>query len=212
MTAIELLSSGSVGIVVGWLAKEVLEFLKTKAAHREELQKRFFDERLAMTLKALKLMKTSATSLRTTYTLVQADVATGGASIDPGMIAETLQSYAEQTKRMGEEASGAYALLRFFHGEKIAQKADAAADETVLPIMRVSSSIFGKLGRINEEVEGLPAEAQAETRRKAILAWTDLQTDAQEALRLAKLADDRVDEIIDELRGVYKSVFGFGYE
>jgi hypothetical protein len=212
MTLWTVLSSGSFGIVVGWLLKEILEFWKSKAAHRSELQKRFFDERLAMTLKAMKLMKMSATSLRTTFTLLHADVASGGTAIDAGMISKTFQSNSDQTARMAEEASGAYALLRFFHGRKIAAKADAAALESILPVMQKSTSVYGKMGRYQEEVQVFPEVQKAAVYSRMLLADTELQSDAKELLRLAMVLDDRADEIIEDLREVYKSVFGFGYD
>lgn len=212
MNVFSVLSSGAIGIVIGWVAKELMEFVKRKEAHRSELQKRFFDERLAMTLKAVQMMKTSSSLLRSMLKLIQADIAAGGNSIDAGIMVNTLQNSEVEIKRVAENAAGAVALLRFFHGDRIATRADDAARGAMVPIVQKITVVFGKMTALRGLVQELPDDQQDAAFSQAVLADAELQATATDALKLAEALDERADEIVRDLREVYKPVFGFGYD
>jgi hypothetical protein len=212
MNIFGVVSSGAIGIVIGWLAREIMDWFKRKEAHRSELQKRFFDERLAMTLKAMQMMKTSSSALRSMLKLIQGDIAAGGNTIDAGIMANTLQNSEAEIKRVAENAAGAVALLRFFHGDRIATRADDAARTAMVPIVQKITVVFSKMTALQASVQELADEEQEPAFARAVLADADLQAGASEALRLAEALDERADEIVRELREVYKPVFGFGYD
>src|SRR3954447_25805158 len=111
-------SSGALGVVIGWVVKEVVDFLKRKESHRAELQKRFFDVQLETTLRAMQMIKTSSSGLRVMLELVRNDIAAGGNSVQPDIMVGTLQNIQEELKRVSENAAGAIALLGFFQGEE----------------------------------------------------------------------------------------------
>ena len=211
MNAWSLLSSGALGIVVGWVAKELMDLVKRKLAHRHDLQRRFFEERLASSLKAMQMMKTSSSSLRGTMRVIERDIASGGTAIDRGIIEDTLKAYQENMRRMTETSLGALALLRFFHGETVAAKSDAAERDIVLPTMEKMSAIFKRMSEINQVVEELPDTQRSAAYARALLNDANLQRHATDALNLATRLDTVADEIINDLRELYKPVFGFGY-
>jgi hypothetical protein len=102
--------------------------------------------------------------------------------------------------------------LRFFHGDRIATKADEAARTAMVPIVQKMTVVFGKMTSIRAGVEHLPDAQQEAAFASAVIADADLQACTKEALGLAEALDDRADEIVRELREVYKPVFGFGYD
>lgn len=212
MNVFSLLSSGAIGVVIGWLVKEVVEFFKLKVAHRSELQKRFFDERLATTLKAMQMIKTSSVALRSTIHVIQSDVAVGGNTIDAGIMVNMLQGSEAEIKRVAETAAGAVAMLRFFHGDTIATRADDAAREAIGPIVQKMTVVFGRMTELRKGIPQLPEGQQEPVFARTVLADTQLQEAAGEALRLAEALDKRADDIVRDLREVYKPVFGFGYD
>jgi len=212
MNIVSVLSSGAIGIVIGWVAKELMEFFKRKEAHRSELRKRFFEERLAMTLKAMQMMKTSSSLLRSMLQLIQSDIAAGGNSIDAGIMVNTLQNSEAEIKRVAENAAGAVALLRFFHGDRIATRADDAARGAMVPIVQKITVVFGRMTMQRALVQHLPENQQDAVFSQEVLADAVLQTTASDALKLAMALDERADDIVRDLREVYKPVFGFGYD
>jgi hypothetical protein len=144
--------------------------------------------------------------------LIQGDIAAGGNTIDAGIMANTLQNSEAEIKRVAENAAGAVALLRFFHGDRIATRADDAARTAMVPIVQKITVVFSKMTALQASVQELADEEQEPAFARAVLADADLQAGASEALRLAEALDERADEIVRELREVYKPVFGFGYD
>jgi hypothetical protein len=206
------LGTGALGAVVGWVAKEVIDFFKAKQAVRHDLQKRFFDVRLEATLKALQKMKTASSALHMTLHILQKDIASGGNSVNPAVMVETLAAYQAEIKAVSDNAAGAVALFRFFQGETIATKAEQAGQTVVMPVLQGMEVMFSTLSAHRKAVESLPANQQEPAFAQAVKADSQLQGDSAKLLALAKALDERVDGLTDELREIYKPVFAYGFE
>jgi hypothetical protein len=211
MAWLTALSSGALGVVIGWVIKEVVDFLKRKEAHRAELQKRFFDVQLETTLRAMQMIKTSSSGLRVMLELVRNDIAAGGNSVQPDIMVGTMQNIQEELKRVAENAAGAIALLGFFQGEELAKNADQTGQAAMVPITQKITSVFGKMAAHRAAVEALPEAQQEPTFAQNVKADEALQQDAEDARKLAVALDAKADELTAELRKRYKGVI-YGFE
>ena len=208
---IQLLSTGSLGVVVGWLVKEGVDFLKRKEAHRADLQKRFFDVQLETTLRAMQMIKTSTSGLRVMLELVRNDIAAGGNSVVPDIMVGTMQNIQDELKRVAENAAGAIALLGFFQGEELAKRVDQTGQTAMVPITQKMTSVFGKMTAHRAAVKGFPEAQQEPTFAQNVKADAALQAEAEEVSKLAVALDAKADELTDELRKRYKGVI-YGFE
>jgi len=211
MAWLTVLSSGALGVVIGWIVKEMIDFWKRKEAHRAELQKRFFDAQLETTLKALQRLKTLSASIRTTTELVAADVAAGGTT-NSEIMAGTFRNADEEIKRVNENALGAIALLGFFYGEAVAGQADEAGRSAMTPIVQNMSIVFENMPNHWSSVSEMPEDQRSAALVTRVKADTVTQAAAAEAVRYAVALDRRVDEITSNLRKKYRSTFTYGFE
>jgi len=211
MAWLTALSSGALGVVIGWVVKEVIEFLKRKESHRADLQKRFFDVQLETTLRAMQMIKTSSSGLRVMLELVRNDIAAGGNLVQPDIMVGTMNNIQDELKRVSENAAGAIALLGFFQGEELAKRTDQTGQAAMVPITQKITSVFGKMTAHRAAVEGLPEAQQELTFAQNVKADAALQQDAEDARKLTVALDAKADELTAELRKRYKGVI-YGFE
>ena len=144
MTMIEFLATAAVGSFLGVLAKELFDLAKVRNSHRLGLRAKYFDEKLAHTLAAVKMLKTVTTLARelghdtnralsridTTSLHAQAEDRGGLTDIANGLVIlssftaateHCSQRFEEVTKQLATVAevdAATRSSLGFFYGER----------------------------------------------------------------------------------------------
>jgi hypothetical protein len=202
MNWLEYLGTAAVGSFIGLIAKELLDLLKARTAHRRELQKRYFDAKLEHTIEALRVLKAASITLRdltkgTRRQLAILRAANGGSK----ELGETLRVIGSQNddalSRLREIIRGeaiVRANLTFFYGERwnlqwanFEKSTDATTDafQAMFVVLHATITDFES---------GLASQGQVAIRINELDAATERVSEA------ARLQDLAMDQAVAALR------------
>lgn len=205
---LQLLSSATLGSVLGLLAKEVLDALREKRAHRAELQKRYFDTKLDATLRAVRQIKTASSTLRTFVTIVRENEDTNG-WIEPNLLNSVTRSMTAPLQRINDETAGVISLLGFYYDDDMVQLVESATPTPLL--QKISEFIFriGEILRARAVLDSTPPPpAQVQTAAQTIITTNEqeLKGNIADLEKLAGALDQLANKVVGRMRENYKDV------
>jgi hypothetical protein len=208
MDWLQFLASAAIGSLLGLLAKEGIDWLRAERSHRLELQGRYFDAKLDATIKVIRQLKTSTSTIRGFTTIVKENEETGG-WIHPALLSSLSQSFGKSGEKVNEDAAGMFALLGFYYDEELAQLANL---KSPTPFLHKLSEFMFNLEKATELQNMLDAAVDApveikESVEKTVQAHEDrVKVLAPELAQFADSLDELANQVIARMRKDFKKV------
>ncbi len=208
MDWLEFLASAAIGSLLGLLAKEGIDFLRAERSHRLLLQSKYFDSKLDATIKVIKQLKTSTSTLRSFTTIVKENEETGG-WIHPMLLNVVTQNFGKSGEKVNEEAAGMAALLGFYYDEELARLANL---KSPTPFLHKLSEFMFHLEKASE-IQGMlnaapdaPAEVRESAEKQVQVHEDRVKALAPELAQFADSLDDLANQVIARMQKDFKTI------
>jgi hypothetical protein len=200
MAWMEVLGSAAIGSLLGLLAKEGLDFLRSERAHRLELQRRYFDAKLNATIQIIRQTKTATASLRRLLSLIHSHEATPN-YIRPEFFRSMGESETNALQQIQHETVGTASLLGFYFDHDV-----RALIEDVEPTALQVTQEFSKLMHYGDEREKARAVDPPTEESTFAVAFYDAAVRDQVTILLDQVntVDQNSDRLVRRLRAEYE--------
>ncbi len=208
MDVFQFLASAAIGSLLGLLAKEGIDFLRSERTHRLQLQSKYFDAKLDATIKVIKQLKTSTSTLRSFTTLVKENEESGG-WIHPALFQAVTNSFGKSGEKVNEDAAGVAALLGFYYDEELARLAGL---KSPTPFLHKLSEFIWNLERASEVQQMLSAAPDApaelkESAEKTMHGYEErVKALAPELAKFADSLDELANQVVARMKKDFKTI------
>jgi hypothetical protein len=155
MGDLTLLLSGVAGSFVGWIGREVVDWFKTKAAHRRELEARLHDHRLATAEAAIPNLVQSISAL---VGFLNAWKSQFEGKLRPELTASMIASMQKRLDDLTAESYRAVLLIQFHFGEEVEQTL-AQTDSDAMQLVQLMSEFISNAEFMDGLLEGVNVDA-----------------------------------------------------
>jgi hypothetical protein len=207
---IAFLGSAAIGSLLGLLIKEGIDFLRAEKAHRNEMQRRYFDAKLEASLRAIQQLKSNTSALKAVFNMVHNNEKTGG-WIDPGLLNVTLQSVSTTLQRVNDQTAGVIALLGFYYDDDLVRLVESGATPSV-PLLQKMSEFGARVAHlvqvrhVLEVTPDVPEDLRAAVEKQAADNEQEIQLVIGDLSKISDALDELSNEVVRRMRDSYLAI------
>jgi DNA-binding transcriptional MerR regulator len=205
-----ILGSAAIGSLLGLLVKEGIDYLRSEKAHRNEMQRRYFDAKLDATLRAIQQMKSNTSALKAVLNVLRQNEEMGG-WIHPELLNTSFQGMTQTLQRINEQAAGVIALLGFYYDDSMVRLAEGGSSPPV-PLLQKMSELIARIGNVVQvrlllaSTPDAPADIRSAVEKQADEQDAEIRIVIGELSKIANSLDELSDEVIRRMRAAYEGI------